>query len=68
MNQYSADKIKEIVIIQNMIYIGVNRKAYRNFDGWNWMKETAWQMNKLKAMNTVNVQIQALINPTLGRG
>jgi hypothetical protein len=32
------------------------------------MKEVEWKMNKLKVMDVVNVQIQALLNPTLGRG
>ena len=31
------------------------------------MKETALQTNKLKVMNFVDVQIQALLNPILSR-
>jgi len=32
------------------------------------MKETAWQTDKLKVMNFVDVQIKVSLNPTLGGG
>jgi hypothetical protein len=32
------------------------------------MKGTEWKTKKLKVMNFVDVQIQALLNHTLGRG
>ena len=35
INQYSADKIKESVVIQHMACIGVKRSAYRIFGGEN---------------------------------
>jgi len=36
-------------------------------DFW-WIKLNEWQTNKLKAMDFVDVPIQALLNHTLGRG
>jgi hypothetical protein len=48
--------------------MGVKRNGYRIFGGEKLMKQTEWKTNKLKVMKVVNVQIQALLNPTLGRG